>query len=108
MMTLEAQAVPMRIDTDGVIRVGGTRVRLDSVIYAFNEGYTAEEIASQYPALRLADLYATIAYYLNHQDAVDEYLRQRAESAADLRAEIERKPEYQNFRNRLLARRRQQ
>ncbi len=107
MVTLEAQAVPMQIDTDGVIRVGGTRVRLDSVIYAFHQGYTAEEIASQYPAVRLADLYATIAYYLNHRDTIDEYLRQQAQNAANIRAEIEKKPEYQAFRNRLLARRQQ-
>ena len=107
-MTLEAQSVPMNIDTDGVIRVGSTRVRLDTVIYAFNEGYTAEEIVSQYPVLRLADVYAVIAYYLNHQEAVDEYLHQRADAAARIRAEIEQKPEYQNFRARLLARRHQQ
>jgi uncharacterized protein (DUF433 family) len=107
-MTLEAQAVPMNRDADGVIRVGNTRVRLDTVIYTFNEGYTAEEIVSQYPALHLADVYAAIAYYLNHRDAVDEYLRQRAETAAEIRAEIEQKSAYQEFRNRLLTRREQQ
>ncbi len=49
MVLAETQAVPMKVDQDGVIRIGGTRVRLDTVIFAFNEGYTAEEIASQYP-----------------------------------------------------------
>lgn len=107
-MTLEAQSIPMNLDIDGVIRVGGSRVRLDTVIYAFNEGYTAEEIVSQYPVLRLADVYATLAYYLNHRETVDEYLRQRADAAGRARAEIEQKPEYQAFRARLLARRRQQ
>ena len=104
-MTLEAQSVPLNMDNNGVIRVGGSRVRLDTVIYTFNEGYTAEEIVSQYPILRLADVYTALAYYLNHQEAVDQYLRQRAEAAASIRAEIEQKPEYQNFRARLLARR---
>jgi len=108
MITLEAQTVPMATDATGTIRVGGTRVRLDTVIYAFNEGYTAEEITSQYPVLRLADVYAVIAYYLNHPDSVDEYLRQRAKAAAEIRAEIEQKPGYQTFRDRLLARRQQQ
>ncbi|MCB0154007.1 MAG: DUF433 domain-containing protein [Anaerolineae bacterium] len=106
-MTLEAQAVPLNRDVDDVIRVGNTRVRLDTVVHAFNEGYTAEEIVSQYPALRLADVYATIAYYLNHRGSVDDYLQHRADVAATIRAEIEQKPEYQDFRARLLARRQQ-
>lgn len=102
------QTVPMKINSDGVIRVGGTRVRLDTVIYTFNEGYTAEEIVSQYPALNLADVYAVIAYYLNHREMIDEYLRQRIEAAARIRKEIEAKPEYKVFRERLLARRQEQ
>lgn len=40
-ITLEAQMVPMKVDNDGVIRVSNTRVRFDTVIYAFNQGYTA-------------------------------------------------------------------
>jgi uncharacterized protein (DUF433 family) len=108
MITLETQTVPMKIDANGVIRVGGTRVRLDTVVYAFNEGYTAEEITSQYPVLRLADVYAVIAYYLNHRDTVDEYLNRRAKTAIAIRKEIEEKPEYRDFRERLLARRQQQ
>ena len=107
-LTLEAQTVPMKVDTDGVIRVGATRVRLDTVIYAFNEGYTAEEIVSQYPALLLADVYAAIAYYLKNKEAVDDYLGRRTKIAAEIRAEIEQKAEYRNFRERLLARRLQQ
>lgn len=108
MISLEAQAVPLTIDSDGVTRVANTRVRLDTVVYAFNEGYTAEEIASQYPALALADVYAVIAYYLNHRATIDEYLSQRAKVAEQIRQEIEAKPEYRNFRERLLDRRQQQ
>lgn len=51
-------------DADGVARIGGTRVTLDSVVYAFQQGATAEEIAQQYPALKLADVYGAITYYL--------------------------------------------
>jgi uncharacterized protein (DUF433 family) len=105
MVLAETQVVPMKVDRDGVIRVGDTRVRLDTVIYAFNDGYTAEEIVTQYPVLKLADVYAVIAYYLNNRVEVDEYLKQRAEAAAKIRQEIEAKPEYKSFRERLLARR---
>lgn len=108
MIIFEAQSVPLKIDSDDIIRVGNTRVRLNTVIYAFNQGYTAEEVVSQYPVLRLADVYAIIAYYLNHRDNVDAYLRRSSDVAANRRAEIEQKLEYQDFRARILARRQQQ
>jgi uncharacterized protein (DUF433 family) len=54
--------IPLKTDVDGVVRVGNTRVTLDTVIIAFKEGATAEEIVSQYPSLLLADVYAVIGY----------------------------------------------
>ncbi len=57
------------------------------------------------PPLRLADVYAVIAYYLNNQIAIDEYVTKRTEAAKTLRQEIEATPAYQQFRERLLARR---
>ena len=105
MVLTETQAVPMKANQDGVIRVGGTRVRLDTVITAFNEGCIPEEIVSQYPALKLADVYAVIAYYLNDRAAIDEYISHRLETARALRQETESTPDYQQFRERLLARR---
>lgn len=98
----------MKMENEGVIRIGDTRVRLDTVIHAFNEGHTAEEIVSQYPVLKLADVYAVIAYYLNNRADVDAYLQSRANVAAEVRREIEARPEYKAFRERLLARRQQQ
>jgi uncharacterized protein (DUF433 family) len=104
-VVVEAQTIPLREDSSGTFRVGNTRVRLDTVIYAFNNGHTAEEIVSQYPALNLADVYAVIAYYLNNRQAVDEYIRHGEEEAECFRAEIESRPDYQLFRERILARR---
>ncbi len=100
-----SMAIPLTVSEGEVIRVGDTRVRLDTVVYAFKEGYTAEEIVSQYPALDLGDVYAVIAYYLVNRAAVDEYVAQRAVQAQALRDEIETKPEYQAFRQLLLKRR---
>lgn len=97
--------VPLMTTDEGIIRVGNTRVRLDTVVYAFNEGYTAEEIVTQYPSLTLSDVYAVIAYYLNDRLAVDAYLAQRSEQAQMVRAEIEAKPEYRAFRQKLIDRR---
>lgn len=105
-MTLifEVPVIPLHTDQDGVIRVGKTRVRLDTVVYAFNQGYTAEDIISQYPSLPLADVYAVITYYLNNRPEVDAYIRQREAHAAQIRQEIESRPDYREFRERLLTR----
>ncbi len=102
-LTIEAQSPPLQIDQNGVMRVGGTRVTLDSIVHAFDEGHTAEEIASHFPALRLADVYAVISYYLNNRAAVREYVRQQKAAADDVWREIEASPDYQIFRERLLA-----
>jgi len=106
-LVFEAPAIPLYTDEDGVIRVGNTRVRLDTVVYAFNQGYTAEDIVSQYPSLQLPDVYAIITYYLNNRQETDEYIRRRQANAAKTRQEIEARPGYQEFRERLLARSRQ-
>ncbi len=102
-----SEPVPVATDTDGVIRVGGTRVTLDTVVAAFHDGATPEEIAQQYPSLYLADIYAVIAYYLKRQSDVDAYLQQRQQQAAEIRRQNEARFDPQGVRARLLARRRQ-
>jgi hypothetical protein len=42
MLLIVAQTIPIEINTDGVARVGKTRVTLDTVVAAFNQGATAE------------------------------------------------------------------
>lgn len=97
--------VPLSEAEEGrVIRVAGTRVTLDTLIGAFKRGATPEEIAQDYPAVALADVYAVITYYLRHRPDVEEYLEQRAREHAELRREIEGRPEYRELRERLLAR----
>jgi uncharacterized protein (DUF433 family) len=105
LVTPEAQPLPIQVDADGVLRVGGTRVTLDSVVSAFNNGATAEEIAQKYPSLALADIYAVIAYYLRERREVDDYLRERDASAQEVRAQNEARDNPVGIRERLLARR---
>ena len=104
-ITLETKPVPLTADAHGVLRVGSTRVPLDRVIYAFNEGASAEEIVMRYSTLDLADVYAVVAHYLNHKAEVDRYLDERREQAARVRAEVERRFPPDGIRARLLARR---
>src|SRR5438046_805813 len=69
----------VRQDEHGVLRVGATRVMLDSVVAAFHQGHSAETIAQQYPALSLGEVYGAITYYLANKPEVDQYLRRQDE-----------------------------
>jgi uncharacterized protein (DUF433 family) len=97
--------IPLRQDEGDIVRVGDTRVTLDSVIWAFRGGATAEEIAQRYPTLKLRDVYAVISYYLHETNEVDLYLRQRQVAAAMVRADFEARHDPVGIRDRLLARR---
>ena len=100
------ERVPIQTDADGVIRVGGTRITLDTVVAAFDAGATAEEIVQQYPSVALADVYSVITYYLRHRGEVEEYLTDRRQQAAEIRAQNEQRFDPSGLRARLLARRR--
>lgn len=100
------ERVPLQTDADGVIRVAGTRVTLDTLVAAFDAGATAEEIAQQYPSVALADIYLVIAYYLRHPSEIRAYLTQRQRQDARVREENERRFDPSGVRNRLVARRR--
>ena len=105
-LRLTSPTLPLRVDADGVVRVGATRVTLDTVIGAFNEGHEAEEIVGHYPVLGLADVYGTIAYYLRHRAEVDVYLAQRRSEGEALRRTSEERWDPRGVRTRLLKRRR--
>jgi len=87
-----------------VVRVGKTRVTLDTIVAVFKQGATAEEIVYRYPSLQLADVYATVAFYLNHQQEVETYLQQRQQQSQEIRRMNEARFDPQGLRDRLLAR----
>jgi uncharacterized protein (DUF433 family) len=107
MMSTATMTVPIEKNADGVLRVGGTRVTLDTIVTAFLSRATAEEIGLRYPSLNLADIYAAIGYYLQHQTEVEAYLQQRQQQAAAVREQNEQRFPPDGIRNRLLARRAQ-
>ena len=63
--------------TDGMYMVAGSRVSLDSIVYAYWNGQTAESIAQSFPTLSHEQVYGAIAYYLANRDEIDLYLQQR-------------------------------
>jgi uncharacterized protein (DUF433 family) len=103
-LTIADEPAPLEADTDGVIRVGKTRVTLDTVVAVFNQGTTAEEIVYRYPLLTLGGVYATIAFYLRHQQEVETYLKQRQQQAQEVRQMNEARFDPQGLCNRLIAR----
>lgn len=103
---LKTHAVPLLRGDDGVIRVAGTRVTLDSVHHAFQSGATAEEIAQQFPTLGLAEIYQVIGYLLQYSADVQDYLNLRQSQALAARTVNETKWAPTGIRERLLGRRR--
>jgi len=73
----------LRVDEVGVVRVGASRVTLDTLIGSYRYGNTAEEIVQQFPSLSLAEVHAAIAYYLTHVTEVEAYLHERERDAAE-------------------------
>jgi uncharacterized protein (DUF433 family) len=59
---------------DGGYFVAGTRVSLDSVVYAFLRGESPEGIADSWPALTLEQVFGALSFYLANRDSVDQYL----------------------------------
>ena len=59
---------------EGQYLVGGTRVSLDSLVYLFREGMSAESMVDSYPALTLEQVHGALAFYLGNQKEIAAYL----------------------------------
>ena len=73
---------------EGVYRVAGTRVSLDSIVYAFLEGHTADSIQQSFPTLTLEQVYGAITYYLAHRATIDAYLQAQDADYAAFRQQL--------------------
>ena len=102
------QTVPLNQWDDGTIRVTGTRVPLDTIIYHYNQGAIAEEIVNRFPAVSLEKMHSVIAYYLSHKSELDAYLEEQEKADAAFIKQLETDPQYQAdrvaFRDRLTRR----
>lgn len=72
---------------EGVYYVPGTRISLDSILYAFREGCSPESIREDFEGLTLPDVYGALAFYLDHQGDIDDYLSWRKDQWAQLERE---------------------
>ncbi|MBT9311190.1 DUF433 domain-containing protein [Leptothoe kymatousa] len=107
-VAIVADPPPLEINADNVVIIGQTRVTLDTVVNVFKHWITAEEIVHRYPVLKLADVYATIAFYLNHQQMVESYLAERRTQSASVRKMNETRLDPKGIRDRLLTHKREQ
>jgi len=81
-------SIPLRQDAEKTIRIGSSRVLLELVIHAFQVGESVEGIVDMYPSLKIADVYAVIAYYLSNPQEIDDYVRQRDEQGEQIQSAI--------------------
>ena len=104
-LILQADTPPMRRDAAGAMRVGSSRVLVELVIRAFQDGATPEAIVQRYSTTTLPDVYAVIAYYLRHPDEIDAYLAEREKVAEGVLHRIRKgQGDLTELRGRLLAR----
>jgi uncharacterized protein (DUF433 family) len=80
---MEFPASPYIEQRDGALRIAGTRISLASIVIGFQEGESPEQIVKSFPTLTLAQAYGAIAYYLENEKAINEYL-------AEVQREFER------------------
>jgi uncharacterized protein (DUF433 family) len=103
-LVLEVEAPPFQEDATGAIRIGNSRVLLELVIRAFQDGASPESIVQRYSTLLLSDVYTTIGYYLRHQEAVEAYLNHREQLAESIHQRLSAvQPDLSLIRSRLLA-----
>jgi len=106
-IVLQAEEPPLRRDSSGGLRIGKSRVLLELVIHAFEDGATPEAITQRYPTATLAAIYSVLAYYLRHQKEIEAYLTEREQKAETVRRRIESgQRDLAGLRKRLLARQR--
>jgi uncharacterized protein (DUF433 family) len=76
----------LHTEADGVIRVGRSRVTLDTVVAAFDAGASPEQFVIDFPTLDLADVYSAMSYIIRHRAAVDEYIAASIAESEEFRA----------------------
>jgi uncharacterized protein (DUF433 family) len=104
-LVLESRVVPLTRLENGTYRVTGTRIPLERIIEEYKEGATPEEIVDAFDSLRLSDVSTIVAFYLDHKEEVEEYLREQDQKAEEVRQMIEAaQPPRPGLRDELLAR----
>ena len=103
MTIIQAEVPPLQMDESGTVRVGGTRVTLETIAELYNDGRTADELRDAFPTVSLADIHTVIGYYLRHRREVDTYLERQQRAGIEIRRKLEAQPGNAELRQRLQA-----
>ena len=103
-LTLEPIAIPLEANEKGELRVRGTRIPLQYLIYEYRAGATAEDIVARYPSLKLGDVHTLLSFYLGNQAEVNRYVQERELLAGEWEKRIKDRFPQKGLRERLLAR----
>jgi uncharacterized protein (DUF433 family) len=105
-VAFQTDPLMLREDSSGGLRIGQSRVLLELVLRAFQDGATPEAIVQRYSSLNLVDVYSVITYYLQHHAEMERYLEGREQQAEEVQRRIEEnQSDLADMRRRLLARR---
>lgn len=96
---------PVRRDTVGVLRVGNTRVTLDTIVNTYEAGSIALEISHDYDAVTLSEISAAIDFYLHHKQALKLYFASRAQASTSALFDISIRQATSLIRDKLSSRR---
>ena len=66
---------------DGRAMIGGTRIKVQVIAIASQEGSTPEQICESYLSLTLGQIHSALAYYWDHKDLVDAQIQEETEYA---------------------------
>lgn len=95
--------------TEGDYFVVGSRVLLETIVSEFLDGRSPETIQQAFPALKLAQVYGAITFYLDHQSEIQTYLQQRrADYEARRQENIGQNPDFHRQLQEKIAAARQQ
>ena len=71
----------------GKPRIAGQRITVQNIVVCHERmGLSPDEILSVYPTITLADVYAALAYYLDHIEEIRDSIRQEDDGIRELEA----------------------
>ena len=91
-------------DAYGYVHAKGSRIGLQTIVRGYNNGYSPEMLALEYPSVSLATVHKVIAFYLENREEADRYLAECDADMEELRATSPLGPSLEELRQRMVAR----
>jgi hypothetical protein len=98
---VSTEPIPLVINRNEIVRIGSTRITLDSMVAAAHDGGATGEIVQQRPSRQLADVCVVFCDYLRHQCEVEAYLGEHQQHSEAMRQEGEARFSPHGVRDRL-------